>query len=116
MLALPEVQEQCAQFQVITVVSRGNHYVNYYRRERHCTTVRANTRDPTDTQWMIDWMTDLQTIRPLQDTNRPVKQLVTHETAPPSPTLVPYSNPQTVWFAVFSYSPDQKKYQDAKAA
>ena len=28
-LALPEVQEQCAQFQVITVVSRGNHYVHY---------------------------------------------------------------------------------------
>ena len=25
--ALPEVQEQCAQFQVITVVSRGNHRV-----------------------------------------------------------------------------------------
>ena len=24
-LAQPEVQEQCAQFQVITVVSRGNH-------------------------------------------------------------------------------------------
>ena len=53
-LALPEVQEQCAQFQVITVVSRGNHYVYYYQRERHCTTVRANTREPTDTQWMID--------------------------------------------------------------
>ena len=29
-LALPEVQEQCAHFQVITVVIRGNHYVNYY--------------------------------------------------------------------------------------
>ena len=27
-LALPEVQEQCAQFQVITVVSRGNHYMS----------------------------------------------------------------------------------------
>ena len=49
-LALPEVQKQCAQFQVITVVSRGNHYVNYYRRERHCTAVMADTRDATDTQ------------------------------------------------------------------
>ena len=36
-LAMPEVQEQCAHFQVIPVVSRGNHYVNYYRRERQCT-------------------------------------------------------------------------------
>ena len=116
MLALPEVQEQCAQFQVITVVSRGNHYVNYYRRERRCTTGRANTRDPTDTQWMIDWMTDLQSIRLLRDTNRLVKQLETQEAAPPSPLLVTYSYPQNVRFAVFSYSPDQMKYQDAKTA
>jgi hypothetical protein len=36
-LALPEVQEQCAQFQVITVVSRGKHHVNYYRTERPTT-------------------------------------------------------------------------------
>ena len=93
-LALPEVQEQCAQFQVITVVSRGNHYVNYYRRERRCKTGRANTRGPTDNQWMIDWMTDLQAIRPLRDTNRRVKQLETQEAAPPSPLLVTYSNPQ----------------------
>ena len=41
-LALPEVQEQCALFQVITVVSRGNHYVNYYRRERPCLAVMAD--------------------------------------------------------------------------
>jgi hypothetical protein len=33
---MPKVQEQCAHFQVIRVVSRGNHYVNYYQRERHC--------------------------------------------------------------------------------
>ena len=65
---------------------------------------------------MIDWMTDLQTIRPLRDNNRPVKQLETHKAAPPSPMLVAYSNPQKVWFAVFSYSPDQLKYQDAKTA
>ena len=95
-LALPEVQEQCAQFQVITVVSRGNHYVNYYRRERHCTAVMADTRDSTDTQWMIDCMTDLQSIRPLRDTNRRVNQLETQEAAPPSPLLVTYSNPQKV--------------------
>jgi hypothetical protein len=115
-LALPEVQEQCAQFQVITVVSRGNHYVNYYRRERHCTAVRANTRDPADTQWMTDWLTDLQTIRPLRDTNRLMNQLEMHEATPPSPMLVAYSNPQKVRFAVFSHSPDQLKYQDAKTA
>ena len=116
MLALPKVQKQCAQFQVITVVSRGNHYVNYYRRERHCTAVMADTRDSPDTQWMIDWMADLQAIRPLRDTNRRVKQLETQEAAPPSPLLVTYRKPQIVRFAVFSYSPDQKKYQDAKRA
>ena len=65
---------------------------------------------------MRDWMTDLQVIRPLQDTNRRVKQLETQEAAPPSPLLVTYSNPQKVRFAVFSYSPDQMKYQDAKTA
>ena len=115
-LALPKVQEQCAHFHVITVVSRGNHYVNYYRRERRCTAALANTQDPTDTQWMMDWLTDLQTIRPLRDTNRPMKQLEMHEAAPPSPMLVAYSNPQKVRIVVFSHSPDQLKYQNAKTA
>ena len=55
-------------------------------------------------------MTHLQVIRPLRDT------LETQEAATPSPLLVTYSNPQNVRFAVFSYSPDQKKYQDAKTA
>ena len=50
MLAMPEVQEQCAHFQVITVVSRGNHYVNYYRRERQSTAALINNREPADTQ------------------------------------------------------------------
>ena len=105
-LAPPEVQEQCAHFQVITVVSRGNHYVNYYRRERQCLAVMADPRDSPDTQWMRDWMTDLQVIRPLRDTNRRAKPLETQEAAPPSPLLVTYSNPQNVRFAVFFYSPD----------
>ena len=61
-------------------------------------------------------MTDLQVIRPLRDTNRRVKPLETQEAASQSPLLVTYSNPQNVRFAVFSYSPDQKKYQDAKTA
>ena len=99
MLALPEVQEQCAQFQVITVVSKSNHYVNHYRRERQCLAVMADPRDSPDTQWMRDWMTDLQVIRPLRDTNRRVKQLETQEAAPLSPLLVAYSNPQNVRFA-----------------
>ena len=76
----------------------------------------ADSRDSPDTQWMRDWMTDLQVIRPLRDTNRRVKQLETQEAAPPSPLLVTYSNPQNVRFAVFFYSPDQMKYQDAKTA
>ena len=62
-------------------------------------------------------MTDLQSIQPLRDTNRRVKQLETQEAAPPSPLLVTYSNPQkVVRFAVFFYSPDQMKYQNAKTA
>ena len=65
---------------------------------------------------MRDWMTDLQVIRPLRDTNRRVKPLETQEEAPPFPLMVTYSNPQNIRFAVFFYSPDQKKYQDAKTA
>ena len=61
-------------------------------------------------------MTDLQVIRPLRDTNRRVKPLETQEAAPPFPLMVTYSNPHHVRFAVFSYSPYQKKYQDAKTA
>ena len=49
-LAMQEVQEQCAHFQVITVVSRGNHCVNYYKRERQCTAALTNNREPADTQ------------------------------------------------------------------
>ena len=115
-LAMPEVQEQCAHFQVITVISRGNHYVNYYRRERQCTAALTNNREPADTQWTTDWLTDLQKVRPLRDTNRTRKHMEAYEAAPPSPTLVTYSNPQKVRFAVFSNSPDQWKYQDVNTA
>jgi len=115
-LAMPEVQEQCTHFQVITVVSRGNHYVNYYKRERQCTAALTNNREPADTQWTTDWLTDLQKVRPLRDINWPRKHLATHEAAPPSPKLVTYSNPQKVRFAVFSNSPDQGKYQDVNTA
>jgi hypothetical protein len=113
---MPKVQEQCAHFQVITVVNRGNHNVNYYRRKRQCTAALANTRDPADTQWMTGWLTDLQNFCPLRDNNRLIKHLETHEAAPPSSMLVTYSNPQKVRFAVFSNSPDQLKYQDANTA
>ena len=65
---------------------------------------------------MRDWMTDLQVIRPLRNTNRRMKPLETQEADPPCPLMVTYSNPHHVRFAVFSYSPDQKKYQDAKTA
>ena len=106
MLAMPEVQEQCAHFQVITVVSRGNHYVNYYKRERQCTAALTNNREPADTQWTKDWLTDLQKVRPLRDTNWPKKHLATHEAAPPSPMLVSHSNPQKVRFAGFLNSLD----------
>ena len=64
----------------------------------------ADPCDPPDTQWMRDWMTDLQVIRPLRDTNRWVTPLETQEAAPPFPLMVTYSNPHHVRFAVFSYS------------
>ena len=65
---------------------------------------------------MTDWLTDLQTIRPLRDTNRPLQRPEMQEAARSPPMLVAYSNPQKVRFAVFSHSPDQLKYQDAKTA
>ena len=45
-----------------------------------------------------------------------VHRLEAHEAAPPPLLLVAYTNPQKVWFAVFSHSLDQLKYQDAKTA
>ena len=33
-LNLPEIQAQCAHFQVIVVVSRGKHFITYYRQTR----------------------------------------------------------------------------------
>jgi hypothetical protein len=33
-LNLPEIQAQCAHFQVILVVSRGKHFITYYRKTR----------------------------------------------------------------------------------
>jgi hypothetical protein len=76
----------------------------------------TNNRDPADTQWTTDWLTDLQKVRPLRDISRPRKHLETHEAAPPTPTLVTYSKPQNFRFAVFSNSPDQWKYQDVNTA
>ena len=47
-LARPEIQTQCAHFQVIIVVSRGKHFVTYYRR----TQLLAGPREEDGRLWL----------------------------------------------------------------
>ena len=47
-LNLPEIQAQCAHFQVVIVVSRGKHFITYYRR----TSLLAGPKEEDGTIWL----------------------------------------------------------------
>ena len=61
-LTRPEIQAQCAHFQVIIVVSRGKHFVTYYRR----TQLLAG---PNEEDGRI-WLQELRMKRPLVEAVR----------------------------------------------
>ena len=44
----PEIQAQCAHFQVIIVVSRGKHFITYYR----CTKLLAGPTEEDGRLWL----------------------------------------------------------------
>ena len=56
-LIQPEIQAQCRHFQVIIVVSRGKHFITYYRR----TQLLA---DPSEEDGRL-WLQELRVKRPL---------------------------------------------------
>ena len=62
-LNLPEIQAQCAHFQVIIVVSRGKHFITYYRQ----TKLLAG---PKEEDGRI-WLQEIKAKRPLVGVLRP---------------------------------------------
>ena len=58
-LNIPEIQAQCAHFQVIIVVSRGEQFITYYRRTRLLT-------GPNEEDGRI-WLQELKVKQPLVD-------------------------------------------------
>jgi hypothetical protein len=78
-LNLPEIQTQCAHFQVIIVVSQGKHFITYYRRTRLLT--RLNEEDGRL------WLQELYMKRPLVDILRPEEPTRTTRSTPTAHTL-----------------------------
>ena len=108
-LTRPEIQAQCAHFQVIIVVSRGKHFVTYYRR----TQLLA---EPSEEDGRL-WLQELRMKRPLVEAVRREESAgTTRSISQPTPHLVSYTTANNVKIAILSNSPDQLQYQDAAVA
>jgi hypothetical protein len=108
-LNLPEIQAQCAHFQIIIVVSRGKHFITYYRRTRLLT-------GPNKEDGRI-WLQKIKMKRPLMNilgTEEPTR--TTWSTSQPPPHLVRYTASNNVKLAILPNSPDQQQYEDPAAA
>ena len=99
-LILPEIQAQCAHFQVIIVVSRKKHFITYYRR----TKLLAG---PNEEDGRI-WLQELKVKRPLVDVlRREEPARTTRSTSQPQPHLVSYTIANNIMIAILSNSLDQ---------
>ena len=108
-LSQPEIQAQCRHFQVIIVVSRGKHFITYYRR----TQLLA---DPSEEDGRL-WLQELRVKRPLVEAERREESAgTTRSISQPTPHLVSYTTINNVKVAILSNSPDQQQYKDPKAA
>ena len=108
-LARPEIQAICVHFQVIIVVSRGKHFVTYYRRTPLFT-------GPSEEDGRL-WLQELRLKRPLVETVRQEEPAgTTRSVSQPTPHLVSYTTANKVKIAILSHSPDQLQYQDAEVA
>ena len=97
----PEIQAQCAHFQVIIVVSRGKHFITYYRRTKLL--ARPNEEDERL------WLQEFRVKRPLVDVVRREESAgTTRSTSQPTPHLVSYTTAN-------SNSPDQQQHQNPAA-
>ena len=105
----PEIQAQCAHFQVIIVVSRGKHFITYYRR----TKLLAG---PNEEDGRL-WLQELRVKRPLVDVVQQEESAgTTRSTSQPTPHLVSYTTTNNIKIAILSNSPDQQQYKDPTEA
>ena len=108
-LSQPEIQAQCIHFQVIIVVSRGKHFITYYRRTQLLD-------GPNEEEGRL-WLQELRVKRPLVEVVRREESAgTTRSTSQPTPHLVSYSTTNNIKIAIFSNSPDQQRYKDPKVA
>jgi len=105
----PEIQAQCIHFQVIIVVSRGKHFITYYRRTQLLD-------GPNEEDGRI-WLQELRVKRPLVEVVRQEESAgTTRSISQPTPHLVSYTTTNNIKIAILSNSPDKQKYQDPKVA
>ena len=103
------VQSQCEHFQVIIVVSRGIHFITYYRRTKLL-------EGQAERNGRI-WLQELKAKRPLVDPQRREEPgRMTRSAGQSAPNLVIYTNPNNVKLAIISTSPDQQRYEDPAVA
>jgi hypothetical protein len=103
------VQEQCEHFEVIIVISRGKHFITYFRHSNLLS-------GPRERDGAI-WLQELKARRPLTDPiRREEPRLTTRSADQPKQHLVIYTNPNKAKLAVISTSPDQQQYEDPARA
>ena len=108
-LSQPEIQAQCRHFPVIIVVSRGKHFITYYRRTQLLD-------GPSEEDGRL-WLQELRVKRPLVDIERREESAgTTRSTSQPTPHLVCYTTTNNIKIAILSNSPDQQQYKDPKVA
>ena len=108
-LSRPEIQAQCIHFQVIIVVSRGKHFITYYRR----TQLLAGPNEEDGSLWLQE----LRVKRPLVDAvRREDPARTTRSISQPQPHLVSYTTANNIKIAILFNSPDQQQYEDPAVA
>ena len=95
--------------QIIIVVSRGKHFITYYRR----TQLLAG---PNEEDGRL-WLQELRVKQLLVDAVRRVESAgTTRSTSQPTPHLVSYTTTNNIKIAILSNSPDQQQYKDPTVA
>ena len=105
----PEIQAQCIHFQVIIVVSRGKHFITYYRR--------TQLLDGLNEEDGRIWLQELRVKRPLVEVVQQEEPAgTTRSISQPTPHLVSYTTTNNIKIAILSNSPNQQQYQDPKGS
>ena len=103
------IQAHCRHFQVTIVVSRGKHFVTYFRKNR----LLSGSSEREGLVW-------LQALKAKRTLVEPVRheepRRTTRSAGQPQQHLVTYTNPNKMKLAIISTSPDQSQYENPALA